>query len=367
MLRTRSSRSLRMRQAMALALLAAAPGVVRAADPAIDPAIGPTAPLARIGTSVLTEPDFGPSLSTALDKFDREYRVQMQQLELRRLTERDQTLRASVERGLNERVLALEAKAKRTTPEALLVGLKIAPVTDEEARRTYEEHRTEINRPYAEVEKPLRQQMNSERLEASRAAYFKSLREKYHARVLLDPLRLPVEPVGPTLGDPQAPISIVLFADFQCPYCAKIMPRLRDTVAKYPGRVRLVYRHMPLTELHDNAYAAALASVCADRQGKFWDTLTALYARPDRLAPPAIRETVTGLGVDGATYDECLRNGHPEAIVDGDAAVAERLGLSGTPSTLIDGRLLRGVVTLDTLADLIDDELTRIERAANRS
>ena len=115
----------------------------------------------------------------------------------------------------------------------------------------------------------------------------------------------------------------------------------------------------------DPRFCAAVASVCADRQGKFWDALTAFYARPDRLAPPALRETVTGLGVDGPTFDECLKNGHPEAVVDGDAAVAEQLGLSGTPSTLVDGRLLRGVVTLDTLSDIIDDELTRDRRTAD--
>jgi protein-disulfide isomerase len=164
--------------------------------------------------------------------------------------------------------------------------------------------------------------------------------------------RVPVEQLVPdgahVLGDPAAPVTIVEFGDLECPYCAAAAPVLRDVVASSEGRVRLVFRHFPLFEIHPYALTAALAVEAADAQGRFWDMQSALFEHQDRLDDAGLAERAEELGLDGAAVVGDAAQQFAGAVQrDYEAALA--LGVQGTPTVLVDGVRYRGRVTRDGL------------------
>ena len=295
---------------------------------------------------------------------DEERRIITQRLEGR--LQRHQTLAAEVERAVNDRVLAREAAANHTTPAALLDKVAIPAVTAEEAHRVYDEHARQINQPYETVEQQLLEALQRQHADQAKATYLGSLRAKYRATIDLDPPRFDVAAVGPSRGPADAPVVLVLFADFQCPFCTKMIPALDSLLEKHPSDVRLVYRHFPLTGLHPNAMGAALASVCAAEQDRFWPAYQAMYKDTKALDPPQLRATLIAAGLDGAKYDACLTRPDVRQRVDADVQEAERIGLSGTPALFVNGILLRGSQTSAELERVTGEEIARHEAHAGR-
>ena len=316
-------------------------------------------PIASIGTAVLTDADLSEAVRSkeAKQRVDHERRRREIALDAK-LGEADLHA-ADVERLVNERVLALEAADKHTTPAALLDAVKATAATAAEAREVYEAHAREINQPYAAVEQPLIEELTRQHRDDARHEYLTGLRARHHAKVLLEPLRFDVATEGPARGAAGAPVTMILFADFQCPYCAQLVPVLSQVLASRPHDVRLVYRHLPLESLHPLAAGAALGAACAERQGRFWEMYDALFANPKQLAPEALRATAVSLGADGAAYDACLTDPATQQRSDRDVAVADDIGLSGTPALFINGRLLRGTQALGSVLRVVDDELAR--------
>jgi protein-disulfide isomerase len=150
---------------------------------------------------------------------------------------------------------------------------------------------------------------------------------------------------GPTLGAADAPVTLVEYTDFQCPFCrrhhdgtfAEIRKKYVET-----GKVRYVVRDLPLS-FHEHAQPAAIAARCAGEQGRFWDARDALFAAQPQLSDARIRTTVLGLGLDAAKYDACVKNPATLAAVRADADEAAAAGVSGTPGFVI-GRASNGSV-----------------------
>ncbi|OLT53217.1 thioredoxin domain-containing protein [Cellulosimicrobium sp. CUA-896] len=164
--------------------------------------------------------------------------------------------------------------------------------------------------------------------------------------------RVPLEQLVPedahVLGDPAAPVTIVEFGDLECPYCAAAAPVLRDVVASSAGRVRLVFRHFPLFEIHPYALTAALAVEAADAHGRFWEMHEALFAHQDRLDDAGLAERARELGIDGAAVVGDAAQQFA-AVVQRDYADALALGVQGTPTLFVDGVRYRGRVTREGL------------------
>ena len=150
-----------------------------------------------------------------------------------------------------------------------------------------------------------------------------------------------------------------MFSDFECPFCQKVMPAVRTTLARYPQTVAVVYRHLPLTGLHSHAYGAAQAAVCAEREGAFWPFADALFADQRSLGAPLYQATAAKLGLDPQRFAACLKGSDTRAAIDADIAAAEELGISGTPALIVNGRLVQGAVPADTIAKMVDEELAR--------
>jgi protein-disulfide isomerase len=235
----------------------------------------------------------------------------------------------------------------------------VPAVTDEEVRRVYALYARELAQPLKRVQAPLRTQLERDRAATAKRRYLAALRTKYDARLLAEPARLQVKATGPTRGPAAAAVTIVLFSDFECPYCQRVMPALEETLLAYPSEVRLIYRHLPLGGLHPHAAAAAAAGVCADRQGRFWPFLNALFAAAGPLEAAELRRRAAASRLDMVAFDACLASDEPRQVVAADSAAADALGLSSTPSLLINGRLVRGAVPAGTLAENIDDEIAR--------
>jgi len=158
-----------------------------------------------------------------------------------------------------------------------------------------------------------------------------------------DPARAYNLPVGnsPSKGSAEAPITIVEFSDYQCPFCARSEPLIGQALAAYPTQARFVYKHFPLVSIHPQAMPAALAAVAAGRQGKFWEMHEMLFANQRALAPEQIKEYARKLGLDLPKFEADLASDEVKAAVQEDMALAQRAGVRGTPTIFVNGRLLQ--------------------------
>jgi protein-disulfide isomerase len=147
---------------------------------------------------------------------------------------------------------------------------------------------------------------------------------------------------GDRIGPAAAKVTIVEFADFECPFCRAMAPRVRDIRRKHPREVALVYRHDPLS-YHPHAADAAKASVCAGRQGRFEALHDLLYARQDSLGAVPWPRLAAEAGVgDLAAFGACMRDPATQTRIDGDVRDAARLGVKGTPTFLVNDRMMSG-------------------------
>ena len=174
-------------------------------------------------------------------------------------------------------------------------------------------------------------------------------------------LRAPRTEVGfdPTRvrGNPNAPVTIVEFSDFQCPFCQRVQGTLRDLLKKYDGKVKLAYRDFPLGEMHRRAEAAAEASRCAGEQGKFWEYHDLLWTDPSKLDPAALSGYATRLALDEIRFNACVTSGRYKADIEKDLRDGAKAGVSGTPAFVINGVFLGGAQPASEFEKTIDAEL----------
>ncbi|MBM7478098.1 DsbA family protein [Oerskovia jenensis] len=172
-----------------------------------------------------------------------------------------------------------------------------------------------------------------------------------------------VPPDAHVFGDPDAPVTIVEFGDFECPYCHDAAPVLRTVVEESGGQVRLVFRHFPLFEVHPYALTAALAAEAAGAQGRFWDMHDLLFAHQDRLDDVGLAHWAQKLGLDGASVVGDAAQQHGD-VVERDYLAGGALGVRGTPTVYVDGERYRGRVTEDGVRAAVAAALADAGRAA---
>jgi predicted DsbA family dithiol-disulfide isomerase len=269
----------------------------------------------------------------------------------------DAELEKEIDKQVDDRILELEAVARRATPDALIAALPRPDVSESDLHAFYDEERPE--QPFDTLRPKIRQYLERQQAEETRARFLMSLREKYHVEWRWEPMREAVSATGPERGPGSARVTIVEFADFQCPYCRRLAQTLRSLQAAYPTQVKLVYRYMPLRSVHPDAGRAAEAAACADLQGKFWEMHDALYADQSALGAEAIKATARRLKLDDARFDTCLDGGQTAARVKSDEDAALALGLTTTPSAFVDGRFRSGALPLYEWEALVESELAR--------
>lgn len=156
-------------------------------------------------------------------------------------------------------------------------------------------------------------------------------------------------------GDFSAPITLVEFSDFECPFCEKHVPTLERILEEYAGSVRLVYRHFPLKSIHPSAQKAAEASECASEQGKFWEYHDLLFDnQKSGFSVEKFKQWAVQLGLNASQFDNCLDSSKYAGKVDADASEGASKRVNGTPATFINGELVSGAVPYEDFKKKID-------------
>ncbi|MBK8011303.1 MAG: thioredoxin domain-containing protein [Deltaproteobacteria bacterium] len=161
-------------------------------------------------------------------------------------------------------------------------------------------------------------------------------------------------PVGdsPVRGEPDAWVTIIEFSDFQCPYCAASQPIIDDVLDEHPTDLRLVFKHFPLTSIHENALSAAIAAECARAQARFWTYHDLLFAHRASLSAAHQTELAEEAGLNVAQWASCLATSAPRDRVESDRALGLSVGVKATPTFIINGQPFVGVPDRDEFEQL---------------
>jgi protein-disulfide isomerase len=295
---------------------------------------------------------------TTISRADLEKEVKAQLIEIDNA--RYEALKSGLDRMIGEKLFVAEAKARGMTVEALLaaeVKSKVKAPTDEEIASVYEASKAELGDATLEQVKPQIIQFLSQRQEAvATRELVDSLRAKYKPVINLEAPRLDVatgdlEGRGPA----DAPITIIAFSDYECPYCKRAEETVEQVIAAYPNKIRYYHRDFPL-DFHANARPAAEAARCANAQGKFWPYRTALFASQN-LAEERLKSIADETGVDRAKFDECLASDQFASAIDKDMSDGAGVGVNGTPAFFVNGRMLSGAQPLEAFKEIIEGEL----------
>ncbi|HET9752724.1 MAG TPA: thioredoxin domain-containing protein, partial [Myxococcales bacterium] len=172
---------------------------------------------------------------------------------------------------------------------------------------------------------------------------------------------------APQKGDPEAKITIVEWSDFQCPYCGRVMPTLREIEKTYGADVRFVFKHNPLP-MHPDAPYAAKAAIAAQRQGKFWQMHDKLFEannsqKPDALKQDKVDQMARDIGLDMERYQRDVAAPETAQVIRDDQAQAAKLGANGTPHFFIDGARVSGALPFESFKLVIDAQMRRANAA----
>jgi protein-disulfide isomerase len=175
-------------------------------------------------------------------------------------------------------------------------------------------------------------------------------------KLLEDPVKIPVEG-SPLTGPKEAKIVLIEFSDFECPYCSQAAAAVKNIMTSYPGNVRLIYKQFPLS-MHPHAKLAAIASLAAADQDKFWQMHDALFANFRKLTRENILSLAQGIGLDMNRFTADLGNPKYDAIIAKDMQDGEAAGVAGTPAFFINGKLYNGPMDLNSVKPIFDGELS---------
>jgi len=309
-------------------------------------------PLAEVNGEVITAAELERAIGPSLAKLQEQiYALKKEKLE-----------------GLiQERLLKEEAEKRGVSVEAMLqaeVEGKVEPISDEEVRVFYEANKARIKGDEAGFREPIRAYLREQKVEARRHAFLAELRSQANVVIHLEPpevyrAEVPVYE-APFRGAETAPVTIVKFEDFHCPYCRRVQGTLSELLVRYGDKVKVVHRDFPLDTVHPQARAAHEAARCAGEQGKFWAYHDTLFANGPTSSPDDLRTFARETGLDAGKFEECLESGRTRAAIEADVAEGNRLGLTGTPSFFINGRLLSGAQPMEKFVEVIDQELARL-------
>jgi protein-disulfide isomerase len=294
------------------------------------------------------------------EELEKQVRPQLIELE----NQRFEVLEGGLDEMIAQRLLAKEAASRGVTIDVLRqteITSKVTEPTDIEIQAVYDRNKDQIGgQPLADIRDEIVAYLKSQRETAKTEEYLAELRKKYETKVLLLP---PVVQVAtgsnPPRGGAKAPVTVVAFSDFECPFCKRAEITVERVLKHYGDKLRYFHRDFPLP-FHANAHDAAEAARCAGDQGRYWDYYTTLFASTE-LSTAKFQEIATGMQLDRPKFDECLASGQHAAAVDKDLADGEQVGVNGTPAFFVNGRMLSGAQPFEKFQEVIDAELARLD------
>ncbi len=270
--------------------------------------------------------------------------------------------KGALDQMIAERLVEAEAKKRNLTTDQLMqaeIEAKAPAPTPAEIEAFYNENAGRIRGSLEETVGPIAEHLVQQKQQELMQAFLASLREQAKVEILLDPPRFPVDPgQSPRTGTASAPVQIVEFSDFECPYCGIAAKTVHDVEAKYGDKVSISFVNFPLP-MHANAKKAAEASLCANEQGKFWEYHDKLFANQKQLDPASLARYAIELGLDGRKFEVCLESGKMGATVEADLEKGRSVGMQGTPGFYVNGIHISGAVPIEAFSEVIDAELKR--------
>jgi protein-disulfide isomerase len=276
-------------------------------------------------------------------------------------TEEYNIRRGSLEEIVAARLLRDEAARRKITIEELLrteVEAKVTVPSPDDLESFYEGVKERF--PGASRDEALQQiadGMRRQQASRKKAELVQRLRAAAHVSVLLDPPRSDVKAEGPVRGSATAPITIVEFSDFECPFCSRAEETLRKVRDVYGDRVRLVFRDYPLPS-HRGSPKAAEAAHCADEQGKFWEMHDRLFSKNGvQQTETELRKAAADVGLDEVAFSRCFASGKYASTWKSSQEEGLRAGVGSTPTFFLNGRMIIGAAPFESFATVIDEEL----------
>lgn len=197
-------------------------------------------------------------------------------------------------------------------------------------------------------------------MQSKQQSFFAGLRAQADAKFKLDKPAVKVQASGkePFMGKEDAKVVIHEFSDFQCPFCARGNAVIKQVMTEYGDRVKLVFRHFPLS-FHPEAEPSAIATMCAFKQqpAKFWEMHDIMFEKQSELGTESYKTWAKQIGLDEAAFAKCFDSKETKSLVDDDMKAAEALGVNSTPTFFVNGKKVAGALPFGQFKAMIDEEL----------
>lgn len=303
--------------------------------------------VAEINGEVITEQDIAALIKSRIS------RIENQLYDIKR---------DAIDQIVEDKLLNEEAKKRNISVQDLLkkeVQEKVGEISPKEIEKFYNDNKARVgNKTLEELKNPIEAQLKASKSNTYRSNFLNRLIASANVDVYIKRPSVEV-PVGssPSRGGPAtAPVTIVEFTDFQCPFCTRARPTINQVLDLYKNDVHYVMRNFPL-EFHSFAKKAGAAALCANDQNKYWDYSAKLWENQTALDVTNLKKYAADLKLDSKQFDECVDSDKYLKQVNQDQQDGAKVGVSGTPSFFVNGKMLTGAQPLDAFKKLIDEEL----------
>ncbi len=270
------------------------------------------------------------------------------------------TKETAINEFVEQRLLENEAKAKNLPVDQLLekeAGGVVSSVEDKEIDSFLSAKGLSLKDPRIRKE-DVRDYLKYKKKFEKRQGYVATLRQNAKVKMFVKEPESPKVSVAvagyPTWGNPKAPVTIVEFSDYQCPFCSRAVPVLERIKKEYgPDKVKIVFRDMPLPS-HNRAPAASMAAHCANDQGKFWEMHDMLFDNQAKLEDADLKSYAKKLTLDEKKFAECFDSKKHLPLIEKSRSEAETLGIQATPSFVINGVMIQGAQPFEKFKEKID-------------
>ncbi len=319
--------------------------------------------LAVVNGDTITEDQVNSAAATELENLS----LRQLQLQAGFAQDKHEILEKTLDALVQNKLFAMEAAKRGVSVDEFLkteIESKVGAPPEDIVNQTYEANRAQLGAVSEEEGKQqVRLYLMDQRRRSIQETLLSELKKQYAVEILMEPRRVEVSSSGfPSTGSASAPITIVEFSDFECPFCARLFTTMKQVEEKHRANIRLVYRQFPLNSIHPRAQKAAEASLCANEQQRFWEFHDAMFSRPDALAVDQLKAKAAELKLDTTAFNACLDSGKQAQAVKQDVYEGIRSGVTGTPALFINGRMIAGAQPYDAIVAIIEDELKRLQK-----
>lgn len=263
---------------------------------------------------------------------------------------------------IEQKLLADEAKKQNVSVDQLLkqeVADKITPPTDEELKALYDSRKQGDSQPFDEIKDDIRTYVLRNKTGGARQAFLSKLRQTAKIENLLQAPRVEVaEDDSPAIGPKGAPVKVIEFTDYQCPFCGRARATVNQVLDTYKDKVRYVLRDFPLS-FHKDSFLAHEAAHCAGDQEKYWDFNKKLFGNQTAIQESNLKTYAKDSGLNMKKFEACLSSHKYREAVQKNLEAGSVAGVTGTPAFFINGILLSGARPFPDFKKLIDQELQR--------